>query len=125
MTIQEFCKRYKRAKDQYDEEIRKIQEEYAAGIYGFRKGDVVIFKNLFYKEPTRCVIEAMHYLDPETIYKNRYGNISTNIKVTGHRVDNEGYDISYFVGSEQTIGVGFYSDDVIEVTSIQAKGRFR
>ena len=125
MTIQEACKRYLKAKAQYEEEIKKIQEEYASGVYSFRKGDVVIFKNFFYKEPTRCVIDTMHYLDPETMCKYRYGNFSNNIKVSGHLVDVDGYDTPFFKGGDQAVGVGFYSDDVIEVTSIQAKGRFR
>ncbi len=125
MDISEVCRKYKLAKARYDKELKAIEEEYAASKYNFKKGDVVIFKNIMYKEPTLCVVDHMHYLSPETIYKCRYGNLCDNIKVSGYQVDSEGYYIPFFKGGNQAISVGFRAYDVIKVTDICPKLKFR
>ena len=125
MDISEVCRRYKLAKERYDKEMRAIEEEYAASKYSFKKGDVVIFKNVMYKEPTICVVDNMHYLSPETICKYRYDNICDNIEVSGYQVDSEGYYVPFFKGGGQAVSVGFRVNDVIEVTNIQPKLKFR
>lgn len=112
-------------KKRYEDELKAIQEEYASGKYRFKKGDIVIFKRLWDKTSTRCVISTMHYLSPETIFKYRHENLSDNIEISGEVVDEDGYYIPFFKGGNQTIGEKFRAEDVIEVTNIRPKMSFR
>ncbi len=51
----------------------------------------------------------------EWIYKNPV------IMISGHRVDNEGYDLTYFRDSDQRIDELFRPEDVVSITSIRPK----
>ena len=55
-------------------------------------------------------------LTQESSYRN------PRIKISGNMVDEDGYDMTYFPTSTQTIDVIAYAADVMEVTTIIPRG---
>lgn len=122
MEAYELYNKYKRAKERFQEEKAAIAKEYISSHYSFKEGDIVKIQNIFYKEPTLIVLDSVYIgYNPEySTEENAYRN--PKVSISGHMVDEEGYDITYFPNSTQTIGVGAKADDVIEVTNIRPKG---
>ena len=123
METSEVYKRYKSAKNRFFEELSKIQKEYISSRYQFKEGDIVRFKNIHYKEPTLIVIDSMYF--------NNSGNFANEesyqypyVQISGHLVDEQGYDKTYFPNSlnSQPIGVLCSANDVIETTNIRPRG---
>ena len=122
MEASEVYKRYKSAKNCFFEELSNIQKEYISSRYQFKEGDIVRFKNIHYKEPTLIVIEKMYFVNSGN-FANEESFKYPNIQVSGHMVDEQGYDKTYFPNSlnSQPIGVLCSANDVIEINNIRPK----
>lgn len=121
MDQNEVYRRYQDATKRYCEELAAIQRDYIFSLYNFKKGDVVLFKNMYYKKPTLIVLDSIYFenngnFTQESSYRN------PRIKISGHMVDEDGYDMTYFPTSTQTIDVIAYAADVMEVTTIIPRG---
>lgn len=121
MDSREVYKKYKSAKKRFYDELAAIQKEYISSHYTFKEGDIVKFKNMFYKNPTLIVLDAI-YFNNQGNYADENSYRNPVIRISGHMVDEEGYDKTYFPDSTQTIGVMASADDVIEVISMRPKG---
>ena len=121
MDQNEVYRRYQGATKRYREELAAIQRDYIFSLYNFKKGDVVLFKNMHYKEPTLIVLDSIYFVNngnftQESSYRN------PRIMISGHMVDEDGYDKTCFPTSTQTIDVMAYAADVMEVTTITPRG---
>lgn len=132
MESSEVYKRYLDAKKRFDEdlwaskktfhkELSEIQQSYISSLYTFKEGDVVIIKNRYYDKPTLIVIEAV-FFENNGNYEAEESYRHPIILVSGHMVDEDGYDKTYFPNSTQTIGVTCHAKDVTEITFIRHKG---
>ena len=132
MESSEVHKRFLDAKKRFDQdlsalkkafhkELEEIQLSYISSLYTFERGDVVIIKNHYYDKPTLIVIEGV-YFENNGNYEAEESYRYPIILVSGHMVDEDGYDKTYFPNSTQTIGVRCYAKDVIEKTHIRPKG---
>lgn len=124
MDSSEVYKRFKIAKQKFIDEIASIQASYISSNFSFKEGDVIsVKKNRNYNRnvtPILVLIESNFFnnkgnLFEEWIYKNPV------IMISGHRVDNEGYDLTYFRDSDQRIDELFRPEDVVSITSIRPK----
>ena len=123
MELSEVARRYESAKKRFLREIENIEEEYVLSKYKFKKGDIVRFKNLFYK-PTLVVVDSICLLTNQKFLEYR-SIMGSCVSINGHIVDEGGYNIPYFVGGNQCISVKFEAKDVFEVTNIIYKDQFR
>ena len=93
-------KKFLSAKKRFTEELAAIQKEYIESHYNFKEGDIVRFKNGYCKNPTLVAIDSLYfndakYVGDERAYKNPI------VAFAGHVVDEEGYNVSFFRGSNQ------------------------
>ena len=121
MDSSEVCRRFNLEKTKFMDEIASIQDSYISSNFSFKKGDVVsVIKNRRFNRnapPILVLINSIYFdndgnLFDERIYRN------PGIIISGHRVDNDGYDLTYFKDSDQRISDMFIPDDIVEITSI-------
>lgn len=123
MELSEVSRKYQIAKTRFLHEIREIEEEYILSKYNFKKGDIVRFKNAFYKS-TLIVVDEISFLQDKELLEPRW-IMEKSVKIQGHIVDEDGFSVPYFVGGSQPIGVALEAKDVYEVTGIKYKNRIR
>lgn len=121
MNSSDVYDKYKSAKRRFYEELGAIQKAYISSHYAFKEGDVVVFKNIYYRAPTLIAIDSVFFNNQGNLAdENSYRN--PRVVVSGHIVDDEGYDKTIFPDSTQTIGVMASANDIIEVTNLRPKG---
>lgn len=124
MDSSEVYKRFKIAKQKFMDEIASIQASYVSSNFSFKEGDVVsVIKNRNYNRNATPILVLI-----ESIFFNNKGNLfeewiytNPSIMISGHRVDNEGYDLTFFKDSDQRIGELFRPEDVVSITTIRPK----
>ena len=120
MEISEVNKRYKIAKAKFLNEIRNINNQYVLSNFKFKEGDVVRFKNKYYK-PTLAVVDKIYFIGRFDLGGHRVECVTKNtiISIDGHVVDENGYDIYIY---RDLLTCMFEPNDVFEVTNIKPKG---
>ena len=105
--------RFNSARKSYNKELRDIQKEYITSVYSFWEGDIVLFRNGWYKTPTLAYIEHLYFIGDNEVSKYK----EPRVEVIGFGVDEEGYLVSGMLSSYK-----FSAKDVIEKTTIKYKG---
>ena len=109
--------RFNAAKARHQTHLASIEKEYISANYPFKEGDVV---RIFVGEPILIVIDRMYFTyrgSEEATY-----NIPI-VRVDGHAIDEEGYDLFYFPDSDQKVSYIKDADDIKERVDIIPKGR--
>lgn len=125
MNANEVYKRFNNAKKRFMDEIASIQASYISSNFSFKKGDIVsVIKNRSYNRnatPILVLIDSIYFNNDGNLFDERFYR-NPNVLISGHRVDSEGYDLTYFKDSDQRIGERFSPDDIVNITSIRSKG---
>ena len=118
MDSNECYRRYKSARIRFNNELEAIRKEYISSNYSFKEGDIVRFKNYFYKTHTLVCIERLYFTAKLEDDRYKYPHVG----VDGFVVDEEGYLVPIIKGGSQPCSCLFEADDIIEVTTIKYKG---
>lgn len=120
----EVYKRYLNAKKRFNDELNAIQKAYISSNYNFKEGDIVKIKG----ERLQPFTE---YMLIEEIFFHKHGDYPTDkeykepiVKISGKKVDEEGYDCALCPPiSYEPIYNDYLVDSIeIEVTHIRHKG---
>lgn len=121
MDATEVYRRFKNAQKRFYQELSTIQREFISSNFKFKEGDVVWFKNYHYKAPTLIVIDSIYFHNTGDYAEERFYQRPV-IKISGHMVDEEGYDITYFKDSDQAVSVDLNPEEITQITTIKPKG---